>query len=261
MNMELDNVIHLNFAEQQPDKLMQYRIRKILLVCCSYDEYILEEDGHIDTQINREYSELNISNPPTIIHVTNTEDALAHLKAENDFDCVITMFNVGGDGDVFTFAEEIKSIKPNLPVVVLSSFSKAVYNRIHETSSTAVDNFFCWHGSSDLLIAIIKLMEDKLNAANDILENGVQAILLIEDSIRFYSSYLSELYRILLLQNHESIKDAYNEDQQIMRKRSRPKVLLATNMAEGVELYNKYRDNLLGVISDVGMIQKAGDTV
>lgn len=261
MNMELDNVIHLNFAEQQLDKLMQYRIRKILLVCCSYDEYILEEDGHIETQINREYSELNISNPPTIVHVTTTEDALAHLRAESDFDCVITMFNVGGDGDVFTFAEEIKTVRADLPVVVLSSFSKAVYSRIHDTSSSAIDNFFCWHGSSDLLIAIIKLMEDKLNAANDILENGVQAILLIEDSIRFYSSYLSELYKVLLLQNHESIKDAYNEDQQIMRKRSRPKVLLATNMSEGIELYNKYRDNLLGVISDVGMIRKPGDKV
>ena len=259
--MKSDTLIHLNFAEQQPNQFMQYRIRKILLVCCSYDEYILEEDGHIDTQINREYSELNISNPPVFVHVKTTQEAFEHLRNEEDFDCVITMYNVSDEGDVFTFAEDIKAIRPDIPVVLLSSFSKAVYSRIHETPDSAIDNYFCWHGSSDLIIAIIKLMEDKLNAAKDIHENGVQAILLIEDSIRFYSSYLSELYRILLLQNHELLKDAYNEDQQIMRKRSRPKVLLATNMTEGIELYEKYRDNLLGVISDVGMIRNRGDMV
>lgn len=259
--MELSNLIYHNFVEQQPYCFMKHRIQKILLVCCNYDEYILEEDGHIETQINKEYMELNMSNPPSLTHVQTTTEAINLLKSGEHFDCVISMYNVSDDSDVFNFAEDVKAIDQNLPVVLLSSFSKEIYKKIAERSaSSAIDNYFCWHGSSDLLIAIIKLMEDKFNAERDILEGGVQAILLVEDSIRFYSSYLPELYRILLIQNYAFLKDAYNEDQQISRKRSRAKILLATNMDEAVELYQKYKDNLLGVISDVGMIIHKGDS-
>ncbi len=237
---------------------MQHRIHKILLVCCTYDGYILEEDGHIESQINREYMELNMSNPPSLTRVESTRDALELLSVRSDFDFVLSMYNVG-EPNVFDFAREVKRMYPNLPVVLLTSFSKEIYRQIDEQQCTAIDNIFCWHGNTDLIIAIIKLMEDKLNAESDILEGGVQAILLVEDSVRFYSTYLPELYKIILVQNSEFLKDAYNEQQQISRKRARPKVLLAANYTDAIEIYNKYNKNLLGVISDVGLLLKSGD--
>ncbi len=248
----------ISFGDGQRHDYMKYRIHKILLVCSSYDGYTLEEDGHIDSQINSEYIELNMSNPPAITRVSSADEALDRLSAGEKFDFVLTMYNVGGM-TVFDFAEKIKAICPDMPVFLITSFSREIYRRIEERRCEAIDNIFCWHGTADLIIAIIKLAEDSLNAESDILEGGVQAILLAEDSFRFYSTYLPELYRILLLQNSEFIKDAYNEQQMIARKRSRPKVLLATNYSDAVELYQKYKNNLLGVITDLGMIIHKGD--
>lgn len=254
----MTNKAYLTIDNQEPHQFMQHRIHKILLVCCTYDGYILEEDGHIESQINREYMELNMSNPPSLTRVESTAEALKVLREKDDFDFVLTMYNVG-EPNVFDFAREVKTLHPDLPVVLLTSFSKEIYRQIDEQNCTAIDNIFCWHGTSDLIIAIIKLMEDKLNAESDILEGGVQAVLLVEDSIRFYSTYLPELYKILLVHNTGFLKDAFNEQQQISRKRSRPKVLLATNYADAVEIYERYKTNLLGVISDVGLILKSGD--
>lgn len=248
----------ISFGDDLRHDYMKYRIHKILLVCSSYDGYTLEEDGHIDSQINSEYIELNMSNPPAITRVSSADEALDRLSDGEEFDFVLTMYNVGGM-TVFDFAERIKAICPDMPVFLITSFSREIYRRIEERRCEAIDNIFCWHGTADLIIAIIKLAEDYLNAESDILEGGVQAILLAEDSFRFYSTYLPELYRILLLQNSEFIKDAYNEQQMIARKRSRPKVLLATNYSDAVELYQKYKNNLLGVITDLGMIIHKGD--
>lgn len=254
----MEDHAYLNLENQTPYQFMQHRIHKILLVCCTYDGYILEEDGHIESQINREYMELNMSNPPSLTRVESTADALELLQTRSDFDFVLTMYNVG-EPNVFDFARRVKAIYPSLPVVLLTSFSKEIYRQIAEQKCAALDNIFCWHGNTDLIIAIIKLMEDRLNAESDILEGGVQSILLVEDSVRFYSTYLPELYKILLLQNSEFLKDAYNEQQQISRKRARPKVLLATDYTSAVEIYERYKKNLLGVISDVGLILHAGD--
>ena len=248
----------ISFGDDLRHDYMKYRIHKILLVCSSYDGYTLEEDGHIDSQINSEYIELNMSNPPAITRVSSADEALGRLSSGEKFDFVLTMYNVGGM-TVFDFAEKIKEICPDMPVFLITSFSREIYRRIEERRCEAIDNIFCWHGTADLIIAIIKLAEDYLNAESDILEGGVQAILLAEDSFRFYSTYLPELYRILLLQNSEFIKDAYNEQQMIARKRSRPKVLLATNYTDALELYQKYKNNLLGVITDLGMIIHKGD--
>ena len=254
----MPNNAYLTIENQVQHKFMQHRIHKILLVCCPYDGYILEEDGHIESQINREYMELNMSNPPSLTRVESTTEALELLSRRNDFDFVLTTYNVG-EPNVFDFAREVKKIYPTLPVVLLTSFSKEIYRQIDEQQCTAIDNIFCWHGNTDLIIAIIKLMEDKLNAESDITDGGVQAILLVEDSVRFYSTYLPELYKIILVQNSEFLKDAYNEQQQISRKRARPKVLLATNYEDAIDIYNRYKKNLLGVISDVGLLLKQGD--
>ena len=253
-----------SFDQYLPDenqtqyRFMKYRIHKILLVCCSYDGYILEEDGHIESQINREYIDLNMSNPPSFTHVSSTSEALELLSADDSFDFILTMYNVGTP-DVFTFAKIVKERHPQIPVALLTSFSKDIYRRIDEQDRSGLDYLFCWHGNPELIIAIIKLIEDKMNAAEDIEQGGVQAILLVEDSIRFYSTYLPELYKLLLLQNTEFLKDAFNEQQQILRKRARPKILLATSYEEAVELYDRYKKNLLGVISDVGFVLHRND--
>ncbi len=237
---------------------MKYRIHKILLVCCSYDGYILEEDGHIESRIKEEYLDLNLSNPPAFTRVSSTTEALDLLRRDASFDFVLTMYNVGTP-DVFAFAREVKALRPTLPVALLTSFSQDIYRRLEEQDRSGIDDIFCWHGNTDLIIAIIKLVEDRMNADDDILLGGVQAILLVEDSIRFYSTYLPELYRLILEQNTEFLKDAYNEGQLIQRKRSRPKILLATNYEDAKALYNRYKRNLLGVISDVGFVLHRND--
>ncbi len=237
---------------------MKHRIRKILLVCCSYDGYILEEDGHIEQQINREYIDLNMSNPPSLLRVSSTAEALDTLGEDDSFDFILTMYNVG-EPDVFEFAKIVKERHRHIPVVLLTSFSKDIYRRIDERDASGIDYIFSWSGNADLVIGIIKLLEDAMNAEGDILAGGVQAILLVEDSVRFYSTYLPALYKLILRQNTEFLKDAFNEQQQVLRKRARPKILLATNYADAVALYERYKKNLLGVISDVGFVLHKGD--
>ena len=190
-----------DFSAANHENLMKHRIHRILLVCSSYDQYILEEDGHIESQIMNEYRDLNMSNPPSLKRVDSAAAALEELSSgQDEYDFVLTLYNVG-EMSVFAFAENVKKLDPEMPVVFLTSFSKEINRQIEEHSDNSIDNMFCWHGNAELITAIIKLMEDKLNAESDILEGGVQAILLVEDSIRFYSTYLPELYRILLLQN------------------------------------------------------------
>ena len=253
-----------NLEEYLPDgnkaqyRFMKYRIHKILLVCCSYDGYILEEDGHIESQINQEYLDLNMSNPPSFTRVSSTREALELLGRDDSFDFILTMYNVG-ELDVFSFAKIVKERHAQIPVALLTSFSKDIYRRLEEQDRSGLDYIFGWHGNTDLIMAIIKLVEDKMNAEEDITDGGVQAILLVEDSIRFYSTYLPELYKLILLQNTEFLKDAFNEQQQILRKRARPKILLATNYEEAVELYDRYKKNILGVISDVGFVLHRND--
>ncbi len=245
---------------QDTNQLMLRRIRRILLICNSYDSFSLEEDGHIEAQISKEYADLNLSNPPSIERVESTIDAMELIKdQEHHFDLVLTMFNVG-ELDVFDFSQQAKSLSPNTPIVLLASFSKQIYSFIEKGDRSNIDYVFYWNNSTDVIIAIIKLLEDKLNADHDILDMGVRAILLVEDSVRYYSTYLPLLYKLVLQQNMESIKDALNEQQQYMRKRARPKILMATCYDEAVSLYERYKSNILGVISDVGFVIHKGDS-
>lgn len=237
---------------------MMKRIRRILLVCNNFDRFSLEEDGRLEAQISNEYLEFNLSNPPTFVRAESTVEALRMAEQHEHFDLVITMYNVG-EVDVFEFSKRMKQMSPETPVVLLSAFSKEVYKRISEGDASGIDYMFCWNNSPDLIIAIIKLLEDRMNADHDINEVGVQAILLVEDSVRYYSTYLPMLYTILLQQNRDSIKEALNERQQVFRKRSRPKILMATNYHDAAELYEKYKNNLLGVISDIGFVMNRGD--
>ena len=237
---------------------MAKRIRRVLVVCNNYDNFSLEEDGRLDMRIAREYSELNLSNPPVFERVSSTREALEQAAAGQRWDLVITLYNVG-EVDVYDFAARMKEWAPDTPVVLLTSFSKEVYRQMEAHDRSAIDYIFCWNGSTDLIIAIIKLLEDSVNAPGDILEGGVQCILLVEDSVRYYSTYLPLLYKLVLQQNIAASKDALNEEQQIFRKRARPKILMATNYEDAVNLYNTYKEHLLGVISDIGFVLHRGD--
>ena len=239
-------------------QLMARRIRRILLVCNNYDSFSLEEDGHIEALITQEYSGLNLSNPPTIVRAESTLEALEVLSQDTGFDLIITMYNVG-KLDVFGFSVQAKELAPDTPVVLLSSFSREIYRKIAECDHAGIDYVFCWNNSTDVLIAIIKLLEDRLNAEHDCLEMGARVILLVEDSVRYYSTYLPLLYRLVLQQNSEAVRDALNEEQQFLRKRGRPKILMATCYDEAYDYYQKYKSNVIGIISDIGFVLHKGD--
>lgn len=228
------------------------------MICSSYDAYILEEDGRIEDQIYKEYVDLNLSNPPAFVWANSNLEALSLLEIDNDFDLIISMFNVGSP-TVFEFSKRCKNSYPDIPFILLINFSKELTRIIENEDCSAIDQIFSWHGNADLILAIIKLFEDRFNADEDILSAGVQSILLVEDSVRFYSTYLPAIYKLVLAQSAEFLKEALNEQQQKLRKRARPKIFLATNYQEAVVLYEKYKKNLLGVISDVAFVINKND--
>lgn len=242
--------------KQTLNSLIQFRIRRILMICSNYDAFIMEEDGRIESQIRKEYIDLNLSGPPKFTWA-NSSDAARALLAEEDFDVIICMFNEQ-DGGIFALAQEIKASGKDLPFVLLMHYSKEIRKKV-TSQMDAVDYVFSWHGNADLILAIIKLFEDKRNAPHDICDIGVQAILLVEDSIRYYSTYLPELYKIILTQSKEFIKETLNEDQQKNLKRFRPKILLETSYEDAIATYETYKGSFLGVITDVGMVVHRGD--
>ncbi len=240
------------------ESLMKNRVRKILMICSNYDAFILEEDGQIESQIYREYIELNISNSPRFIWTTTSDEAMAVLDQDRDLDMVICMYN-SGDAHIFDFAAHMKREHADVPFVLLTHMSQELTRRMASFDISNIDFIFSWHGDADLIVAIIKLFEDRANAEHDINDLGVQAILLVEDSVRYYSTYLPGLYRMVLRQSAEYVKDTFNEQHKKYRKRARPKILLATNYEDAYALYERYKKNLLGVISDVGFVLHRGD--
>jgi len=238
-----------DFTDTSFNLLMQKRIHRVLIICSNYDNYMLEEDGRIDEQIFNEYVSLNLRYPPTFVQTDNAEDAFKILQKGN-VDLVISMLSLRGS-DVFALAKMIKAQYGHIPIVVLTYFSREVSLRLEGEDLSAIDYVFCWLGDASLILAIIKLIEDKMNADFDIENIGVQAIILVENSIRYISSYLPNIYRIVLLQSIDFQREALNEHQRMLKMRGRPKILLANNYNDALDLYNKYKYNVLGVISDI----------
>jgi CheY-like chemotaxis protein len=238
-----------DFTDTSFDLLMQKRIHRVLVICSNYDNYMLEEDGRIDEQIFNEYASLNLRYPPTFVQTDNAEDAFKILQ-DGNIDLVISMLSLKGT-DVFALAKRIKTKYENIPIVVLTYFSREVSLRLEGEDLSAIDYVFCWLGDASLILAIIKLIEDKMNADYDIEHIGVQAIILVENSIRYISSYLPNIYRIILLQSLDFQREALNEHQRMLKMRGRPKILLANNFNDAINLYKKYKYNVLGVISDI----------
>ncbi|MCM1291295.1 MAG: phosphoenolpyruvate synthase [Prevotella sp.] len=236
--------------------LMQKRIYNVLLIATPYDAFMLEDDGRVDEQVYFEYVKLNLSSPPRFTKAGNYEEAYSLLK-EKDFDLIIAMPGVDVS-ETFREAIKIDELYPEIPFVVLTPFSKEVRRRIADEDLRGVDYVFSWLGNVDLILAIIKLIEDKMNADNDILDVGVQCVMLVEDSIRFYSAILPHLFKFLLKQSMVFSEEALNEHEQMLRMRGRAKVLLARDYSEAKALFDKYGENMLGVITDVRFPQHSG---
>lgn len=247
-NLDETMLSRLYLKDTAFQNLMQRRIFNVLLIASPYDAFILEEDGRVEEQVYFEYVGLNLSSPPRFTRVSNYTEAKETLESK-PFDLIIALPGVDVS-ETFREAKEIDRLYPDIPFVVLTPFSKEVRRRIANEDLTGVDYVFSWLGNVDLILAIIKLIEDKMNSDNDIEEVGVQAIILVEDSIRFYSSILPHLFKFLLKQSQRFATEALNEHEQMMRMRGRSKVLLARDYEEAMSLAEKYGNNLLGIITD-----------
>ena len=248
----LPNLKDLVFRDTPFANLMNKRIYNVLLIATKYDAFMLEDDGRVDEQIFNEYTSLSLSYPPRFTQVTTEDEALAELKNRN-FELIICMPNMD-NRDIFSVAKEIKVHYPNIPIVVLTPFSKEVSKRLANEDLNAIDYVFSWLGNAELLLAIIKLIEDKMNAPHDVASVGVQIILLVEDSVRFYSSALPHLYKFVLEQSQEFSKEALNAHLQKLRMRGRPKIKLARTYEEAVRIFEQYQNNILGIVSDMSFM-------
>ena len=237
------------FEEVAFNQLMQNRINKVLIVCSNYDFYMLEEDGRIDERIFNEYTSLNLRYPPSFLHANSAKRAIKTLSSDK-IDLVITWLDIG-NYKAFETSQQIKEAFPNVPIAALSHYSSELRSKLEKENPGVIDFVFHWNGNVDIFLAIIKLTEDRMNAEKDINEIGVKAILLVEDSLRFYSRYLPIIYKILLKQVDSFMSEGLNEHRRMMLMRGRPKILLATQYEEGLALFQKYKHNLLGIISDV----------
>ena len=238
----------LYFKDTQFVNLMTKRIFNVLLIANPYDAFMLEDDGRIDEKIFNEYMSLSLRYPPRFTQVSTAEETWEKLS-ETMFDLVICM-PASDNSDTFDIAREVKEKYPHLPLVVLTPFSHGIRKRMEHEDLSIFEYVFCWLGNTDLLVSIIKLIEDKMNLQHDIEEVGVQMIMLVEDSIRFYSSVLPNLYKFVLQQSQEFATEALNEHQRTLRMRGRPKIVLTRSYEEAMGLYQKYSHNMLGIISD-----------
>ena len=238
--------------------LMLKHVYNVLLICSDYDRFMLEEDGRVEEELYKEYTALGLSNPPKITHTSSENEALDYLKNQK-FDLVISMLELGS-GRVEALAEAVKKYDPSLPFIVLSPSPD--HRRVKELKGENcpyIDYMFYWMGDPSVFLAMIKLIEDAINVDHDTNEADVEVILFVEDSVKFISSYLPQLYMLLIQQNRASILEALNEWGMKLRMRGRPKIILARNYDEALALYNKYRDNILGVITDLSFPSPYGD--
>jgi len=235
-------------------ELMPNRVREVLLVSSQYDAFVLEEDGHLTEQIFVEYKSLSLSSAPRFSHVTDRDDALSFLQRRS-FDLVLCVAREASK-DLVRFGREVKKSQPDLPVVILGFESANLAEINLPENKDAIDAMFIWNGDAKILLAIIKHLEDKANVDNDIEVMDVRVILVVEDSIRYFSSFLAALYPELMKQSQSLFAEGINRLHRLMRMRTRPKILHASSYEEAVAIYEKYEPYLLAVISDVGFPRK-----
>ncbi len=229
--------------------LMPFKVREILLVSSLYDAFIIEEEGLISEMVIGEYRHLLLSSPPRVTQVASGKEALSKAKSRK-YDLVITMSkNIGMDP--FKFGRKIKKECPNLPVIILATDAADLHVCQQHVGEEGVDKAFFWYGDTSLVIAIIKYVEDKINVKYDTANSNVQVIIMLEDSIRYYSTFLPIIYSEFVRQTQRSISEDLNEMQRLLRRRARPKILLVDNFEDGMKLYAEYKNYILGIISDI----------
>jgi CheY-like chemotaxis protein len=243
------NIRKLYFKDTSFASLMKHRIYNVLLVSSKYDAFILEEDGRIDEQIFNEYMALNLRYAPRFTLVETETEARSELE-NNKYELIIAMSDSEGN-DIIDIAKRIKAQHNNIPIIVLTPFLREISLRLHTDDVSDIDYVFSWLGNSDLLLAIIKLLEDRMNVREDVESVGVQILLFVEDSIRFASSVLPYLYKFVFNQSRSFMTEALNDHQQMLRMRGRPKILMARTYEEALTIFDQYSHNILGVISDV----------
>lgn len=230
--------------------LMRYRVRDILLVSSLYDSYIFEEDNRLYELIRQEYQGLNLSHSPELINVSNGEEAIRLAKEEKRFDLIITTLHIE-DMSALTFAKKVKESGLDIPVVLLSYDNREMTDLISTKDISVFSKVFIWQGDYRIVLGIIKFLEDRLNVDHDTKHVGVQSIILIEDNISFYSSYLPLIYTEVLKQSQSLISEGINLSHKFLRMRARPKILLCSSFEEGWDYFEKYEEHILGIISDV----------
>src|SRR5574338_2772 len=231
-------------------RLMRYKIREILLVSSIYDNYLCEEDGRLYELIREEYQTLNLSFAPELIHVTTGEEALEMLSGQHNYDLIITTLHIE-DMHVVKFAQMVRQSGINLPIVLLAYDNRERKELTTNYDTSIFERIFIWSGDYRLLIAIAKLIEDRVNVENDTKNIGVQSIIVVEDNIKFYSSYLPIIYTEIFIQSQKLIKEGINLTHKFLRMRARPKILLFTNYEEAWSYYEKYQEYVLGLILDI----------
>ena len=244
----LENVFSSRIKKFQ--KLMRYKIREILLVSSIYDNYLFEEDGRLYELIREEYKSLNLSFAPELIHVTTGAEALELLSTENTFDMIITTMHIE-DMHVVKFAQMVRQSGFSTPIVLLAYDNRERKELTTNYDTTIFERIFIWNGEYNLLIAIVKYLEDRINVENDTKNIGVQSIILVEDNIKFYSSYLPLIYTEIFKQSQRLLQEGINLTHKFLRMRARPKILLCTNYEEAWSYYEKYQEYVLGIILDI----------
>lgn len=247
--MKTGSLKKLYFKDTSFASLMRHRVYNVLLYASKYDAFALEEDGRVDEQIFNEYTSLNLRYPPRFTLVSSEEEANKALE-EHTFELIISMPS-GDSIDPFEWAKQVKKEYNDIPIVLLTPFSRQISIRMAKEDLSAIDYVFSWLGNSDIFLAIIKLIEDEMNVAEDVESVGVQVIMFVEDSVRYYSSLLPHLYKYVFQQSRTFMSEALNEHEQMLRMRGRPKILMARNYEEAIEIFDNYRKNMLGVITDV----------
>ncbi len=248
-NVESLDIQRLRFRDTPFVQLMNKRIYNVLIIASQYDMFILEDDGRVDEQIFNEYTSLNLRYPPRFTQITDVSLAIDELSV-NRYELIICMPNMD-DMNIFESLKKVDAKYPKIPIVLLTPFSKSVTRMLENEDLSGIDYVFSWLGNADLLLAIIKLIEDQMNVEHDVETVGVQTIMLVEDSVRFYSSALPLLYKYVLSESKEFSKEALNDHLRMMRMRGRPKVLFARNYEEAVAHFERYGKNMLGVITDI----------
>jgi CheY-like chemotaxis protein len=245
--IKLENVFHARLKKFQ--KLMRFKIQEILLVSSIYDYYLFEEDGRLYELIRSEYQNLNLSQAPEITHVTTSEEAIELLRGDHNFDLIITTLHIE-DTHVVKFANQVKSLGIELPIILLAYDNKERKELTTHYDTSIFERIFIWSGDFHLLIGIIKYLEDKLNVVDDTQNIGVQVIILVEDNVKFYSSYLPLIYTEVFNQSQRLILEGINITHKFLRMRARPKIILCTTYEEAWHYFEMYEENVLGIITD-----------